>query len=324
MVLAHDIKDSVVVITGASGGIGAATALALARRGASLVLAARRRNALEEVATRCRDAGGDAVVVPTDVRNLDEVERLGERAITTYGHLDAWVNNAAVACYAPFGEAMAEFRNTVETNLLGVAHGTAVALRHLTDGGVIVTVGSILSAVTVPYLSSYNASKHAVQGLTDSVRQEITERGEGRISICSVLPASVDTPLYANAANYTGRRLRPPPPVYSPELVAERIVRVIERPRAHAYPGSAARAAVLAWRLLPALSRRLAARVADRMMFAPGTAAPTSGNVLGPTPEPSRIRGGWHGVARPLVAPAVAATRLARRAGMFGARMGHG
>jgi short-subunit dehydrogenase len=311
MALTRAIEDSTVVVTGASGGIGAATAIALAQRGANVVLAARRRPALEEVADRCRGAGGQAIAVQTDVRDPAQVERLAEEAIETFGHIDGWVNNAAVACYAPFGEAMPEFRNTIDTNLMGVAHGTAAALANMTDGGVIVNVGSVLSIATVPYLASYNAAKHAVHGLTDAVRQELEARGNDRISVCMVLPASVDTPLYHNAANFTGRQLRPPPPVYSPEVVADRIVDMLERPRAERYQGVAARLVTAAWRLMPGLSRRLAASLADRLMYTREPSEPSSGNVLSPTSEPSRVHGDWHGVATPLLRPLTAAARSA-------------
>jgi short-subunit dehydrogenase len=312
MALTRALEDSTVVITGASGGIGAATALALAQRGANVVLAARRRPALEEVADKCRAAGGRALAVPTDVRDPAGVDRLAEQSIETFGRIDAWVNNAAVACYAPFGEAMTEFRNTIDTNLMGVVHGTATALKNMADG-VIVNVGSVLSIATVPYLASYNAAKHAVHGLTDAVRQELEARGDNRISICLVLPASVDTPLYQHAANFTGRQLRPPPPVYSPELVADRIVETLERPRAERYPGAAARMALAAWRLMPGISRRVAASLAERLMYTREPAYPSSGNVLSPTAAPSRVHGDWHGVAAPLLRPL---TATAQRLGL--------
>src|SRR5688572_27890745 len=115
MALTRALEDSTVVITGASGGIGAATALALAERGANVVLAARRRPALEEVADKCRAAGGQALVVQTDVRDPADVDRLAQESREAFEHIDGWVNNAAVACYAPFGEAMTEFHNTIDT-----------------------------------------------------------------------------------------------------------------------------------------------------------------------------------------------------------------
>jgi NAD(P)-dependent dehydrogenase (short-subunit alcohol dehydrogenase family) len=167
--LTRDLADSTVVITGGSGGIGAATALRLARRGAAVVVGARREGATADVVAACRAGGGRAIGVRVDVTDPAAVEALGRRAVEEFGRLDAWVNNAAVAAYGTFTDVpIDEFRRVIETNLLGAAYGTRTAITHLraTGGGVIVNLASVLGEVTVPYLSGYNTTKHGVRALS--------------------------------------------------------------------------------------------------------------------------------------------------------------
>jgi NAD(P)-dependent dehydrogenase (short-subunit alcohol dehydrogenase family) len=318
------LKDKVVVVTGASSGIGAATALELARSGARVVLAARREDALAVVARECRELGGDALVVPTDVTDPAAVDRLADRAAERFGRVDAWVNNAAVATYGTLTEIPPEeFRRVIEVDLLGTAWGMRSALRHLrrTGGGVIVNNASVLAEVAMPYLTSYNAAKHGVRGLSDTLRQELRVRGEKEIAVCTVLPAGIDTPFFSHAANHTGRVLAPPPPIYPAQLVARTIVGVISRPRREAYAGGAARLLSLQWRLLPGVAERVLGRYGEYALFRSRPAGPTAGNVFGTSPDEARIGGGWHGRARSALRTSAAfglaagaAAVLARRA----------
>nr|WP_201748896.1 SDR family oxidoreductase [Micromonospora acroterricola] len=297
MPLTRSLDDSTVVITGASSGIGTATAYALARRGAAVVLAARSEPALRQVAQRCRELGGRALAVPTDVTDLESVQRLADRAAGEFGRIDAWVNNAAVSAVGLFDEIpVAEFRRVLEVNLLGAVHGFKAALPHLgaAGGGVLVNNASVLAEVAMPYQSAYNATKHGIRGLADTVRQELRVTGRGQISICTVLPASIDTPFFRHAANHSGRELMPPPPIYPPEVVAETIVRLLRRPRREAYAGGAARLLGLQWRLAPALVERGLGWYAHRTQFGPGARVDTSGNVYHADAQ-GRRDGGWNG-----------------------------
>ncbi|WBB66603.1 SDR family oxidoreductase [Micromonospora sp. WMMD812] len=303
MPLTRSLDAATVVITGASSGIGTATAYALARRGAALVLAARSESALTRVAQRCRELGGRALVVPTDVTDAASVERLADRAAAEFGRIDGWVNNAAVGAVGLFDEIpVAEFRRVLEVNLLGTLHGIRAALPHLgaAGGGVVVNNASVLAEVAMPYQSPYNATKHGIRGLADTVRQELRVTGRGNISICTVLPATIDTPFFRHAANHTGRELLPPPPVYPPETVAATIVRLLRRPRREAYAGGAARLIGLQWRLAPTLAERVLGWYVHRTQFGPGTRPDSSGNVFRPDAE-GRREGGWHGRRRQLV-----------------------
>ncbi|MEV1142388.1 SDR family oxidoreductase [Micromonospora sp. NPDC049799] len=303
MPLTRSLTDAVVVITGASSGIGTATAYALAERGTAVVLAARSEPALDEVAQRCRDLGGRALVVPTDVTDPVEVERLADRAVTEFGRIDGWINNAAVSAVGLFDEIpIEEFRRVLEVNLLGTVYGIRAALPHLgaAGGGVLVNNASVLAEVAMPYQSAYNATKHGIRGLADTVRQELRVTGRGAISICTVLPATIDTPFFRHAANHSGRELVPPPPVYPPEVVARTIVRLLRRPRREAYAGGAARLIGLQWRLAPAVAERVLGWYAHRTQFGPTARVDSTGNVFHPDAQ-ARHDGGWHGRRRQIV-----------------------
>ncbi|MGN9812181.1 SDR family oxidoreductase [Micromonospora sp. BQ11] len=303
MPLTRNLTDAVVVITGASSGIGMATAYALAERGTAVVLAARSEPALHEVARHCRDLGGRALVVPTDVTDPVEVERLADRAVAEFGRIDGWVNNAAVSAVGLFDEIpVEEFRRVLEVNLLGTVYGIRAALPHLgaAGGGVLVNNASVLAEVAMPYQSAYNAAKHGIRGLADTVRQELRVTGRSAISICTVLPATIDTPFFGHAANHSGRELVPPPPVYPPEMVARTIVRLLRRPRREAYAGGAARLIGLQWRLAPAVAERVLGWYVHRTQFGPTARVDSTGNVFHPDAR-ARRDGGWHGRRRQIV-----------------------
>ncbi|SBT50843.1 Short-chain dehydrogenase [Micromonospora narathiwatensis] len=303
MPLTRALGDATVVITGASSGIGAATAYALARRGADVVLAARTEEALRQVAARCRKLGGRALVVPTDVTDPEAVERLAARAAAEFGRIDAWINNAAVSAVGLFDEIpVTEFRRVVAVNLLGTVYGTKAALRWLdaAGGGVLVNNASVLAEVAMPYQSAYNATKHGIRGLADTVRQELRVTGRNNISLCTVLPSAVDTPFFRHAANHSGRELTPPPPVHPPEVVAETIVRLLRRPRREAYAGGAARLLGLQWRLAPALVERMAGWYTARTQFGPGVRLDATGNLFTADAAAERT-GDWRGRRRRLV-----------------------
>jgi short-subunit dehydrogenase len=228
--MARPLGDQVVVITGASQGIGRETALQLAVQGASVVIAARNEEALQELATQVERLGGRAEPVVTDVAEFDQVERLAQRAVERFGRIDTWVNNAAVSIYATVEQlAPEEMERLVRVNLLGQMYGAkaAVALMKPRRTGTIINVGSALSERAIPLQSAYVASKHGVQGFSEALRLELIHEDAG-IDVVLILPSSMNTPLFNFARSKLGVQPMPVPPVYEPRVVAEAICHAAE------------------------------------------------------------------------------------------------
>lgn len=288
------LKDSVVVITGASSGIGKASSRLFASKGASLVLGARREDRLNELVEECEQLGGRAIAVPVDVSNEEEVQQLARRAIEQFGRIDVWVNNAAVTMFGRFEESPPDaFRQVLETNLFGYVYGARAALPYFREqgSGVLINNSSVFGAVGAPYLSAYVTSKFAVRGFSESLRQELVD--EKDIHVCTILPASIDTPIFQHAANYTGRAVKPMRPVYDADLVATRIVHLAQHPKQEVVVGNAGRAIRFQRRFMPFLSEKMLAKQVDSDHFQDAAAAPQDGNVFEPVEYGTGVSGGW-------------------------------
>ncbi|WP_188189396.1 SDR family oxidoreductase [Nonomuraea sp. SYSU D8015] len=308
------LKDKVVVVTGASSGIGRATARAFAARGAAVVLAARGEEALDEARRECADAGGEALAVPTDVTDAQAVKELAQGAVERFGRIDVWVNCAAVTAFGAFSEVpLADFRRVLEVNVMGYVHGARAALPYLRDQGrgVLVNVSSVAGAVAQPYTSAYCMTKAAIRSLGASLRQELRLEGSRGVKVCTVLPGSIDTPLFQHAANYTGREVRAMPPVYTAERVARAIVDLARWPRREVVVGPMARNMSLQVKATPGLTERMMAAQVDRTHLSRKHPAPAdTGNLYEPDAGPGSVAGGWHGARKTLIRRALTAAAL--------------
>ncbi|MFI6780338.1 SDR family NAD(P)-dependent oxidoreductase [Micromonospora sp. NPDC050276] len=302
----------VVVIVGASSGIGRATARAFAERGDRLVLAARATTTLAEVRAEC--AGVDVLTVPTDVTEADALEALAGAAIDRFGRIDVWVHTAAVMAYGRFDELPEQvFDQVVRTDLLGAASSVRVALRRfrVAGAGTVILTGSVLGHITAPYMSAYVASKWGLQGLVRTVQQEL--RDSPRIRLCLVNPGSVDTPVYQQAANYLGRIGRPPPPVASPQRVARAIVDCVDRPRREVSVGRLNVVLRAGFTVLPGFYDGLVGPLTRAMGLSGRPVAAHDGSVFAPNPTGEAVRGGHLPDLRQLVCGPVGAVGAALR-----------
>jgi short-subunit dehydrogenase len=293
----NKLQDRVVVITGASSGIGRATALKYAREGANLVLAARRKQVLKEVAEECERHGSDVIVVETDVSNESEVENLAKKALSEFGHIDIWINNAGVGVVGRFDEVpIEEHRQVIETDLMGTIHGAYAAISQFRRQGfgTLINVSSYLGKGSSPYHTSYTAAKHGVRGFGMSLRQELWANNEKEIRVCTVMPVSIDTPFFQHAANHTGKPVIPIPPVYDVDEAANALLSLAFKPQDEVIVGRAGKLFSLQGRIAPRLTEKQMAWHTHRAaMKQDKSARDSSGNLFKSMKAGTGTRGGW-------------------------------
>lgn len=254
------LKNQVIVITGASSGIGLVTARLAAKAGATLVLAARSEGPLRQLTEEITKAGGKAVYVVADVGVRDQVREIARVASERFGGFDTWVNNAGVGIYGKVVDTPVEdMRRQFETNYWGVVYGSLEAVAHLktrgrkVSGGALINVGSTLSERAAILQGSYSATKHAVKGFTDALRMELA-LDNAPVSVTLIKPGPIDTPYTLNAKNLMDSEARHPAPAYAPEVVARAILRAAQKPIREVFVGGGGRGIAALGNLAPQVS----------------------------------------------------------------------
>lgn len=266
------LAEQVIVITGASSGIGLETARQAVAAGASVVLSSRNLPELKKIVTELNGNGpGRAIAVQCDVKDADQVEALASQAISQFGRIDTWVNNAGVTVYGKLTEVpLEEKRELFETNFWGVVYGCRAAVKALRDdGGAIINLGSVLSERVIPLQGMYCASKHAVKAYTDGLRMELEADG-APISVTLVKPAAIDTPYIDHGTNHLNHHPTHVPPVYSPSIVAKAILDSAVHPRRDIYAGGVGKMFWMMEQFMP----RLTDLVMEKMMMEDGQSDP--------------------------------------------------
>jgi NAD(P)-dependent dehydrogenase (short-subunit alcohol dehydrogenase family) len=262
------VGEQVVVMMGTSSGIGRESALRFARKGAKVVASARGEEGLDSLVQEIRDTGGEAIAVPADTSEFDQVKAVADRAVEEYGRLDTWVHLAAVGLFATFEQTTPEeFRRVIDVNLMGQVYGAMAALPHLKrEGrGALIHISSVEAKRSFPFHSAYGASKHGIDGFLEALRVELKHEG-WPISVTQVMPGTINTPFFDKGRSKLGVKPVGIPPIYEPETVANIILYAAENPTRDLVSGGAAQALIINQRLSP---RLLDAILATRAGFSP-------------------------------------------------------
>ena len=263
------LSEQVIVITGASSGIGLATAETAAKAGAKVVLAARSEDALDEVVARITSAGGEATYVACDVSVRTDVDHLAQATLARFGRFDTWVNNAATSIYGRLEEiSEADGKRLFDINFWGLVNGCLAALPHLRqNGGALINVGSEVSDAYVPWQGMYVATKHAVKGYNDALRVEVEEIDKAPVSITLIQPTAVDTPFPQHARNYRDVEPKLPTPMIEPQQVADAILEAAIKPTRAVRVGAQSKLNTLMAKVAPGLADKVSAKQVDRQHY---------------------------------------------------------
>jgi short-subunit dehydrogenase len=289
----REIRGSTIVVVGSTSGVGRATALSLAALGAHLVIVSRTRDDVDAVAEECRRLGSEAIGIGADITDPDAVDRIVSESIARFGGIDTWINAAAALIVGELHlQPVEAIRKVVDTNVFGMTLASRAAMKHFRDrnAGVLINMSSLLGVIPNPVVPTYSMTKFAVRGLTLSLHQSTWHRSP--IKICTILPGPIDTPMFARAANQSGRAIRAIPPAFSPERVAAAVIRSVRRPRRQRTTGLTGALIVAGMHVVPRFTETVVAQVAARFIFRPASAPPTRG-ALDAVNVPSSTDGGW-------------------------------
>jgi len=300
--MARALSGQVVVVTGASSGVGRAIARAFGRARSRVGLIARTREALENAAREIHEGGGEALVLPLDVSDARAVQQAADEVAAKWGRIDTWVNDAMVSVFSPVSQTTPEeYRRVTEVNYLGTVHGTLAALRHMraTGEGTIIQIGSALVYRSIPLQSAYCASKAAIRGFTDSLRCELVHE-KSRIRVTMLQLPAVNTPQFEVMRTRLPRHPKPVPPIYQPEAIAQAVLRVAAKPVREMWLAPSAIAAIVGQRLAPGLlDRYLGRRGYEAQQTGEPVAAGRPDNLFAPLPGDRGAHGRFDAEARP-------------------------
>lgn len=295
------LKGKTIVITGASSGIGKAIALTLAKEGVNLVLAARREALLQELASECESLGSNAIAIRADVTLYPHVENLVNEAIEFFGGIDVWINNAAVGAVGKFDEVPLEIHeNVIKTDLIAYLYGAYAVLPYFKEQkkGMIMNMISMGGFVPDPFAVGYSTSKFGLRGFSGALRGELVEYPE--IHVCDISPAFIDTPGLSHAGNFSGKKLKPIPPVFDPFKVAMKVKRVIERPRSRSMVGFSAWGARFFHNIAPDLVVNTFSKMILKYWKTAQKAEITEGSIKTPVFKGNHAHGGYFKEKQPL------------------------
>ena len=289
-----ELKDKLVVITGASSGVGKAMAHEFASYGTKLVLAARKKEALDEVVAECNALGAVTEGIVTDTRVSQEVQLLAKAALEFGGTIDVWINNAGVLAAGPLDEVPSIINeNVIRTNLLGYINGAQEVLPYfkIQRSGILINNISVGGWLPVPYATAYSASKFGLRGFSEALKGELSRYPD--IHVVDIYPGFLDTPGIQHAANYTGKVLKPAPPLSDPRKVARAVVKLVRNPKSKKTIGLMSGFLQLSYALFPQLTRNITGMVIRKYLEQANEIDHTSGNVLKPVNFGTGIDGGW-------------------------------
>lgn len=284
-------EELTVVITGASSGFGKGVARRLAKEGANVVVAARRTQLIEELAEEC---GPNAVAVTADVGKAEDVERLFDAAISRFGRIDVWINNAGVGIIGPFTEIpLKDLTKAVETNVLGVIYGSHFALRQFKKqkSGTLINLGSVAAIVPFPYYTAYSATKYAVAGLSSALHQEMELEGYEDIHVCTVHPWATDTSWFDHSGNYSGHEAQMKP-MDDPENVIDVIIGLIDKPQESVEVGVKTKGSAVSNSLMPGVTEDLNAKYLKSVIEDAPPVPHTSGSLHEPMESGTEVTAG--------------------------------
>ncbi len=286
------VHEQVVVVCGASSGMGRQTALEFARRGAKVVVASRSQEGLDSLVSQIESAGGTAVAVATDVSDYSQVKNVVRRALERFGRIDTWAHFAATSVYAPFRETTPEeFQRVIDVNLLGAAFAAMAVLPALSQhGGALIEISSVEAEVGLPNQSAYSASKHGMRGFMDVLRMEIKHE-RIPVSVTNIMPSGINTPFFNHARSKTGMRPRPTSAIYQPETVVRAVIHAAQHPIEEVVIGASGGLAILAKRLMPKLTDAVITWLAYRSRKSGRPRETRQENIFQPGTADTRIHG---------------------------------